>query len=112
MIHVWSGTPECIQVFPFEQRVVLVSGVLVQLVPSFVRHPAGAHWARKLETGFQMHLFVMLLGLVLIAHDLITQFAFAAKRKVVEKLAVKVHKGFHVERKRGRSSTHQIAALS
>lgn len=107
MIHsiVWSGTPERIQVFSFEQCVVLVSGVLVQLVPGLVRDPAGAEGAGELEPGFKVHFFVMLLGLVLVAHHLITQFAFVAERKAIEKLAVKVHE------RRKCSSIHQTCAL-
>ena len=79
---------------------MLISGVLVQLVSGLVGYPAWAEGTGKLETGLQMHLFVMLFGLVLILDHFITEFAFAAEGKVFEKLAVKVYKGFDVERER------------
>ena len=48
-IELLFWTSECIQVFPFEKSVVLVSGVLVQLVSSFVGDLAWAEGTGKLK---------------------------------------------------------------
>ena len=50
-IELLFWTSECIQVFPFEKSVVLVSGVLVQLVSSFVGDLARAEGTGKLKPG-------------------------------------------------------------
>ena len=50
-IELLFWTSECIQVFPFEKSVVLVSGVLVQLVSSFVGYLARAEGTGKLKHG-------------------------------------------------------------